>query len=77
MSGLKDLIFLIFFIVGLLLIILGFVSFVLLTASSQLGINVGNNLLFGLGILLIFIGSTFMFLFYITEDKKKRNPLNK
>jgi len=70
MSGLKDLIF---FIVGLLLIICGFLSFVLIPASSQLEIDVSYNLLIGIGCLLIILGSLSMYLFLRTEDKKKKS----
>ena len=70
MSGLKDLVL---FVIGLILIILGFMSFVLIAASSQLEIDVGYNLLTGLGCFLIFLGSIFMFMFLKTEDKKKKS----
>lgn len=70
MTGLKDLGF---FIVGLILIIAGFLSFVLIPASSQLEIDVGYNLLTGLGCFLIFLGSILMYMFLRTEDKKEKS----
>jgi hypothetical protein len=69
MAGFKDFLL---FLIGLILIIGGFLSFILIPASSQIGIDVEYTFLTSLGCFLIFLGSVLMYMFLKTENKKKK-----
>jgi len=64
------------FILGLILVIGGFLSFVSIPITTQQDIDINLNLLIALGCFLIFIISLYFFI--KTEDKKKKkSPNNK
>ena len=60
------------FILGLILIIGGFLSFVSIPVTTQKDVNINVNLLIALGCILIVLGSISMYFFIKTEDKKKK-----
>lgn len=60
------------FILGLILIIGGFLSFVSIGVISQYDIDININLPVALGFILIILGIISMYFFVITEDKKKK-----
>ena len=61
------------FILGLALIIGGFLSFVSIPITTQQNIDINLNLITALGCLLIFLGIISLYFFIKTEDKKKKN----
>ncbi len=61
------------FILGLILIIGGFLSFASIPIISQQKIDINVNLLIALGFILIVLGSISMYFFIKTEDKKKKS----
>lgn len=66
------------FILGLILIIGGFLSFVSIPITTQHpDLNINFNLLITLGCILIVLGIISMYFFIKTEDKKKKPSSNK
>ena len=67
------------FIIGLIFIIGGFLSFVSTVITAKLwGVDIGrHNLLVAFGCLLIIIGSIFMYYFTKIETKKKKGKQKK
>ena len=61
------------FILGLILIIGGFVSFASIPVVTQRKIDIDVNILTALGLALLVLGSISMYFFLKTEDKKKKN----
>jgi len=61
------------FILGLILVIGGFLSFVSIPITTQQDIDINLNLLIALGCFLIFLGVISLYFFIKTEDKKKKN----
>lgn len=61
------------FILGLTLIIGGFLSFVSIPITTQQNIDINLNLITALGCLLIFLGIISLYFFIKTDDKKKKN----
>ena len=74
MSQLKDLGY---FVLGLVLIIIGFLSFVSIPVVAHRGINLNYNILIATGCVLIILGSVSMYFFLQTDDKKKKSPKKK
>ncbi len=76
MSKLKEVIE---FFLGLIIIIGGFLSFVMTVVTAKLwGIDlVRHNILVALGCILIFIGAIFMYLFVKIDAKKKKGKKKK
>ena len=70
MSKLKDLGL---FIIGLILIIGGFLSFLSIPITTQQDININPNYLTAIGFILIFLGTMSMYFFIRTDDKKKKS----
>jgi hypothetical protein len=70
MSKLKDLVL---FILGLILVIGGFLSFVSIPITTQQDININPNYLIAIGCILIFLGAISMYFFIRTDDKKKKS----
>ena len=60
------------FILGLILVIGGFLSFVSIPITTQQDIDINLNLLIALGCFLIFLGIISLYFFIGTEDKKKK-----
>ena len=69
MAKIKELIS---FIIGLILIIAGLLSFVSIPVTTQRKINIDVNLLTALGLVLLVLGIISMYFFLKTEDKKKK-----
>lgn len=67
------------FFLGLILIIGGFLSFILTVVTAKLwGIDlVRHNILVALGCILIFMGAIFMYLFVKIDAKKKKGKKKK
>jgi hypothetical protein len=67
------------FLVGLILIIGGFLSFILTVVTAKLwGIDLArHNILVALGCILIFLGSIFMYFFVKLDAKKKKGKKKK
>ena len=70
MSKLKDLGL---FILGLILILGGFLSFVSIPITTQQDVNINFNHLIALGCILIILGTISMYFFIKTEDKKEKS----
>ena len=70
MTNLKDLGI---FILGLILIIGGFLSFVSIPIATQQDIDININFVNALGSILIALGIISMYFFIKTEDKKKKS----
>ena len=60
------------FILGLILIIGGLLSFISIPVTTQREINIDVNILIALGITLLVLGTISMYFFLKTEDKKKK-----
>jgi phosphotransferase system glucose/maltose/N-acetylglucosamine-specific IIC component len=60
------------FILGLIFIIGGFLSFVSIPVITQQDIDISFNFLIVLGCILIILGIISMYFFIKTEDKKKK-----
>lgn len=65
------------FVIGLILIIGGFLSFVSIPVVAHRGIDMNYNILIATGCVLIVLGSVSMYFFLQTEDKKKKSPKKK
>ena len=65
------------FVLGLILIICGFLSFVSIPVVAHRGIDMNYNILIATGCVLIILGSVSMYFFLQTEDKKKKSPKKK
>jgi len=65
------------FILGLILIIGGFLSFVSIPIVAQRGIEMNFNILIATGCILIILGAVSMYFFLQTEDKKKKSTKKK
>jgi drug/metabolite transporter (DMT)-like permease len=60
------------FILGLILIIGGLISFVSIPVITQREVDINVNILTALGLILLVLGSISMYFFLKTEDKKKK-----
>ena len=65
------------FALGLILIIGGFLSFILIPIVTHRGIVINYNILIATGCVLIILGSVSMYFFLQTEDKKRKSPKKK
>lgn len=74
MSKFKDLLI---FILGLVLVIAGLLSFISIPVVAQQNSEFNFNILIGGGFVLIFLGGVLMYFFIKTEDKKKKKPKQK
>jgi len=74
MSKIKDLII---FIIGLLLIISGLITFISIPVVAQQNSEFNFNILIAGGFVLIIMGGILMYFFIRTEDKKKKKPKQK
>ena len=61
------------FILGLILIIGGFLSFVSIPIATQQDVDININFFNALGIIFIILGIISMYFFIKTEDKKKKS----
>ena len=65
------------FLIGLVLIISGFLCFISIPVIGQNNPEFNFNILIGGGCVLIFLGGIAMYFFVKTDDKKKKTPKKK